>query len=279
MPDTLTVTRLLTAKSDIGRTRIETTPQACELGEGEILLRVDRFSLSANNMTYAALGETMKFWQFFRSPHAEWGHMPVWGFADVVASAVEGIELGERLYGFLPIATHVYLRPERLTQRGFYDGTEHRSELPSIYNQYTRCAADPVYLPELENIQALLRPLFTCRSCSPISCRTMRSSARAASWSRAHRARRHLERRSVLMRGMASALPASPRRRTPISCRRSDAMTRRSPMTASRQWMTACLPFTSISPATRNYARASTRISAKISSTIVLPARRQTPSF
>ena len=61
MPDTLTVTRLLTAKSDIGRTRIETTPQACELGEGEILLRVDRFSLSANNMTYAALGETMKF--------------------------------------------------------------------------------------------------------------------------------------------------------------------------------------------------------------------------
>jgi hypothetical protein len=102
----------------------------------------------------------MKFWQFFRSPHAEWGHMPVWGFADVVASAVEGIELGERLYGFLPIATHVYLRPERLTQRGFYDGTEHRSELPSIYNQYTRCAADPVYLPELENIQALLRPLF-----------------------------------------------------------------------------------------------------------------------
>jgi Protein of unknown function (DUF2855) len=160
MPDTLTVTRLLTAKSDIGRTRIETTPQACELGEGEILLRVDRFSLSANNMTYAALGETMKFWQFFRSPHAEWGHMPVWGFADVVASAVEGIELGERLYGFLPIATHVYLRPERLTQRGFYDGTEHRSELPCIYNQYTRCAADPVYLPELENIQALLRPLF-----------------------------------------------------------------------------------------------------------------------
>jgi Protein of unknown function (DUF2855) len=156
MPDTLTVTRLLTAKSDIGRTRIETTPQACELGEGEILLRVDRFSLSANNMTYAALGETMKFWQFFRSPHAEWGHMPVWGFADVVASAVEGIELGERLYGFLPIATHVYLRPERLTQRGFYDGTE----LPSMYNQYTRCAADPVYLPELENIQALLRPLF-----------------------------------------------------------------------------------------------------------------------
>jgi Protein of unknown function (DUF2855) len=82
--------------------------------------------------------------------------MPVWGFADVVASAVEGIEVGERLYGFLPIATHVYLRPERLTQRGFYDGTE----LPSMYNQYTRCAADPVYLPELENIQALLRPLF-----------------------------------------------------------------------------------------------------------------------
>jgi hypothetical protein len=160
MPDKLTVTRLLTAKNDIGRTRIETTPQACELGEGEILLKVDRFSLSANNMTYAALGETMKFWQFFRSPHAEWGQTPAWGFADVAASAVEGIEACERFYGFLPIATDFCLRPERLTQRGFYDGAGHRRDLPSIYNQYTRCAADPVYLPQLENIQTLLRPLF-----------------------------------------------------------------------------------------------------------------------
>ena len=38
--------------------------------------------------------------------------------------------------------------------------TPHRQPLPSPYNQYTRCATDPAYVPELQDLQMLLRPLF-----------------------------------------------------------------------------------------------------------------------
>ena len=41
-----------------------------ELGEGEVLLAVDKFGLTANNVTYVALGELMSYWNFFLAPRA-----------------------------------------------------------------------------------------------------------------------------------------------------------------------------------------------------------------
>ncbi len=150
---------LLTDKSDLGHTRIETgeTPQA---GPGEIMVKLDRFSLTTNNITYAAFGDAMQYWYFFPTGQDGWGHMPVWGFADIVASDIAGLEVGERFYGYFPIASHFVMRPERITQRGFYDGAEHRRGLVSAYNQYTRCSEDAVYQPDREAFQALYRPLF-----------------------------------------------------------------------------------------------------------------------
>jgi hypothetical protein len=142
MSEQLTVTRLFTAKDDLGRTEIETGQEPASVAAGEVLLKVDRFSLTTNNITYAAFGDAMNYWGFFPTPHAAWEHMPVWGFADVVASGVARIEIGERFYGYYPIASHVRMRPERVTQRGFYDGAEHRRSLTSAYNQYARCGAD-----------------------------------------------------------------------------------------------------------------------------------------
>ncbi|POF44018.1 hypothetical protein B0D71_04280 [Pseudomonas laurylsulfativorans] len=93
-----------------------------------------------------------------------WGHVPTWGFADVIASKVKGIKVGERFYGYFPLASHLWMRPERVTERGFYDGVEHRSGLTSAYNQYTRCSWDAYYSPETENLQILLKPLFLTSS-------------------------------------------------------------------------------------------------------------------
>ena len=151
--------RLLTDKSDLGRTRLETgdVPHA---GPGEIVLKLDRFSLTTNNITYAAFGDAMQYWHFFPTGQDGWGHMPVWGFADIVASDIPGLEVGERFYGYFSIASHVVMKPERISERGFYDGTEHRRVLVSAYNQYTRCSADAVYTPDREAFQALFRPLF-----------------------------------------------------------------------------------------------------------------------
>ncbi len=160
MPQINTRTRLQSRKRALGQSRLEMDAPA-PLQEGEIMLRIDRFSITTNNVTYLTFGEApIHYWSFFPTADAEWVQMPVWGFADVVESSVAEIPAGERYYGFFPIANVVRMHPQRLSDRGFFDGAPHRSALTSAYNFYTRCSADPGYSPELENYQALLRPLF-----------------------------------------------------------------------------------------------------------------------
>src|SRR3546814_13980367 len=52
------------------------------------------------------------------------------------------------------------MQPVRVSERGFYDGAEHRLELTSAYNQYQRISSDAAYRAESENYKMLLRPLF-----------------------------------------------------------------------------------------------------------------------
>lgn len=152
-------TRLLTDKNALNHTRAVQAPLV-PLQPSEALLRVDRVAVTTNNITYAAFGDAMKYWDFFPTGEEGWGHMPVWGFAEVVASDVEGVAAGERFYGYWPIASHLRMQPVRVTARGFYDGAEHRQGLTSAYNQYTRTSADPAYRAADENWQMLVRPLF-----------------------------------------------------------------------------------------------------------------------
>ena len=46
-----------------------------ELREDAALLRVDRFGLSANNVTYAVLGDQLGYWRLFPAPSG-WGLVP-----------------------------------------------------------------------------------------------------------------------------------------------------------------------------------------------------------
>jgi len=160
MPSASTVTRLITRKNDLDQSRIETQERALVAGPGEAILKVERCSLTTNNITYAAYGDSMNYWGFFPTGEAEWGHIPVWGFADVLVSNVDGVAVGERFYGYFPMASHLWMKPERVTERGFYDAAEHRKDLTSAYNQYTRCSWDPYYSADTEDLQILLKPLF-----------------------------------------------------------------------------------------------------------------------
>jgi hypothetical protein len=126
--------------------------------DGQALLRVDRFGLTANNITYAQFGEAMSYWDFF--PAAEgWGRMPVWGFAEVTDSRVEGVEPGTRFYGYLAPSTELLVAP-RVSGQGFTEISPHRESLPAAYNSYVRTDADPAYEKANEDRQMLLRPLF-----------------------------------------------------------------------------------------------------------------------
>ncbi|EXF93152.1 hypothetical protein HK44_005510 [Pseudomonas fluorescens HK44] len=154
------VTRLITRKNAIDQSRVERELRSLIPAVGEVIVKIDRCALTANNVTYAAYGNTMHYWEFFPTGQSEWGHIPAWGFADVLASGVDGIAAGERFYGFFPLASHLWVRPERVTERGFYDAAPHRQTLNSVYNQYTRCSWDRYYKPANENLQILLNPLF-----------------------------------------------------------------------------------------------------------------------
>ncbi len=136
--------------------------ELADLAPGELLLRISCVALSANNITYAVLGDRMGYWKFFPTTAADagWGRLPVWGFADVVHSAHPEIAAGERIYGYLPLSTHLKVLAGRVSAKGFIDVSAHRAALPAVYQQYRRCAQDQNYSPEREDLQAILLPLL-----------------------------------------------------------------------------------------------------------------------
>jgi hypothetical protein len=83
---------LVVGRDDLARTAFLEHPVP-KPGRGEVLLRVDRVGVTANNVTYARLGEKMRYWNFFPADKG-WGRVPVWGFADVEQSNVKGVEVG-----------------------------------------------------------------------------------------------------------------------------------------------------------------------------------------
>lgn len=133
------------------------------LNQGDVRMRIDKFALTSNNITYAAFGEAMNYWSFFPVSVPEpdgWGRIPVWGFATVEASLHADVAVGERFYGYYPMSSSVVLQPTRLSGTGFSDGAAHRAALHPVYNQYVKCSTDPFYTADTEDTQALLRPLF-----------------------------------------------------------------------------------------------------------------------
>jgi hypothetical protein len=130
-----------------------------ELEPGQALLRVRTFGLTANNITYAAMGEAMSYWDFFPVEDG-WGRVPMWGFAEVERSEAEGAAEGTRLFGYLPPSSHLVVTPVAADGAGFVDGTPHRAALPSAYQRYLATHADPFYRADTEEMQMLLRPLF-----------------------------------------------------------------------------------------------------------------------
>jgi NADPH:quinone reductase-like Zn-dependent oxidoreductase len=150
---------LAVSRSDVARSELREAADPVA-GAGEAVLRVDRVGLTTNNATYAALGETLRYWQFFPAPDGL-GVVPLWGLATVVSSGVPEVAVGTRVYGYLPSASHLVVRPVRADDRGFRDGSEHRAALPAVYNVYAAVATDPLYDAGTEDLQVLYRPLFT----------------------------------------------------------------------------------------------------------------------
>lgn len=152
--------RLLMRRDQLDCMRLDASDTVPEPGADEIVLRLDPFALTTNNITYAAFGAAMKYWDFFPVEASGWGQMPVWGYADVVASTVPSIGVSQRYFGYFPTATHLCVRPGKMNQASFRDDMAHRRGLPDIYNWYQRTDQDPFHAAEIEPLHAIYRPLF-----------------------------------------------------------------------------------------------------------------------
>jgi hypothetical protein len=130
-------------------------PDPPEPNEGQARFVVEQFALTANNVTYAVHGEDFAYWNFFPAPEGL-GIVPVWGFGRAEASQAEGVTVGDRHFGYWPMAAQAVLTPVAATRSAFTDGVAHRAGLPPFYNRYNAATTDWGD----EALQCLFRPLY-----------------------------------------------------------------------------------------------------------------------
>ncbi len=155
----MAITKLLVKRGRIGESCIVERPVP-DLADGEILVSVGDFALTSNNITYAVMGDQLSYWRFFPEDD-EWGIVPVWGFAEVTRSRHADVPVGARMWGYLPMASHLVMRPGKVKSRGFIDAAPHRDGLPLVYNHYAFTADEPPALAAAADMRSLYFPLFT----------------------------------------------------------------------------------------------------------------------
>jgi hypothetical protein len=153
------------AKKGLKKTRVQPLNIEQALNHNEVLLKVTKFALTANNISYGMTGDVLGYWRFFPTEkseeQAQWGRLPVMGFADVVSSRCQHIKVGERVWGFMPMATHVKILAGQVSASRFSDISPCREGLSPLYARFDRVKNNPFYLANNEDYDILLRGLFT----------------------------------------------------------------------------------------------------------------------
>lgn len=157
----MTASDFIVARDDLEtcKTIPVTLPDSDVLPQDALLVKVERFAFTANNITYAVMGDELKYWQIFPAPQG-FGNIPVWGFGEVIASQHSSVAVGERLFGYFPMATHLVIEAADVSKRALRDGAAHRKQVSPVYNLYSRVTGDPAFAGHQGDLQALLRPLF-----------------------------------------------------------------------------------------------------------------------
>ena len=148
-------------RASIGEAEVHEEPRAA-LEDGQIRLRIDRFAVTANNVSYAGAGDLLGYWDFFPSSDpSTWGRVPAVGYAEIVESRNADLPAGGRYHGWFPMAETATFTAT-VTRDGFRDDGAHRQAHAPIYRSYTRTDLDPLHddAPDGEDRHALLRVLL-----------------------------------------------------------------------------------------------------------------------
>ena len=149
----------LVARDEWSRVHFEDRPAPPAVASGQVLLRVDRFALTANNISYAKAGDMLRYWDFFPADGG-FGRIPAMGFGDVIESAHPDVTEGQRVFGFFPMSRYLVIEPSRAGAGGIFDGVAHRQGIAPAYNTYSPTDTDADYAPSHEDAHMLMRGLF-----------------------------------------------------------------------------------------------------------------------
>lgn len=159
MPSFTSTTLEVSLGDPLHASRVVTEPVE-DPGDGELVLQVERFGLSANNISYAQLGNRfgLGYWRPF--PAADgWGRVPAWGVARVLAGDPALADVGERFVGLVPMADRMRVRATR-TELGLADASSDREGMLPIYRTLRRVSTDDSWREDLLDVNLLLRPAY-----------------------------------------------------------------------------------------------------------------------
>jgi len=152
--------RLFIARTELRRAHLGADPDAPAqrlLAPGQVRLAVEAFSLTANNITYAAFGEAMNTGSSFprvtpRSLPAVWASRPC-------PNRWPRCGASRRVWGYYPPVRIWWWRLRRCRPRASWTARNTGGNWPP--STASTSSAMPTRLaPELEGLQAVLRPLF-----------------------------------------------------------------------------------------------------------------------
>lgn len=155
-----------------GTTSASNYRDASSVGEPPSNLDLTR---SGGHRVKSTTGARLGYWHCWPTGLPDWGCLPAWGTARVLAGSTQGLPagmaVGDRLAGLLPLASHAVLQPARVSATSLRDGAEHRRALLAAYQHYQRLLAvpGPDDLRD-EQLASLLRPLVVLAPSSPTPC-------------------------------------------------------------------------------------------------------------
>src|SRR5438046_5465836 len=93
---------------------------------------VTRNAFTTNTITSAVIAHQLQYWSQLPAPYG-FGNIPVWGFGEVIASKHPNVPVGEMLFGYFPMATHLVIDAADVSKRGLRDGAAHRQGWSPVY--------------------------------------------------------------------------------------------------------------------------------------------------
>ena len=142
-------------RSNLRNHRIAATTAPAAAPDGSVVLKLERFALTANNISYVMSGDALDYWGFFPTEDG-WGRLPTMGFGVVIASGVHGVAVGERFFGFFPAGDHHVVQAEAISS-GFVDIAPHRESHAMAYRGFDKVSPTET---ENDNATLVLRGLF-----------------------------------------------------------------------------------------------------------------------